>query len=501
MEFLAPLFASDNYDLTRLLFLRAMAAMYLLAFIITLNQFRALVGEYGLMPVRDYLPSVRFRDAPSLFWLNCSDRFMLMLSWAGIILSLLALTGITDHYGFGVYLAVWIALWVLYQSFVNTGQEFYSFGWEILLLEAGFLVIFLGPASVKVAPVVIWLLWWLLFRVMFGAGMIKLRGDECWRDLTCMYYHYESQPLPNPLSWYLHRLPMPIHKAGVLFTHFVELPLPWFYFVPGPLRYGAGVLTIVFQIMLILSGNLSWLNYITIVLCIPLFDDSMLARLLPEPQTVSADPPLAWIILISALLVTVIVLSIKPLLNLFSRHQLMNESYDPLHLVNTYGAFGSITRERFEIVIEGTAATQIDDETEWLEYQFKAKPGDIHRMPAIISPYQLHLDWQMWFEAMTPRYVSTWLLALIGRLLENDPAIVRLMGFNPFPDAPPNHIRLLLYRYNFSLSRTPGNAWWRRTPHSYLLWPMSLSDPDFREVLTSIGWRSRTEQKNEQVDV
>ena len=167
---------------------------------------------------------------------------------------------------------------MIYLSLVNVGQTFYGFGWETMLTEIGFLAIFLGSSDTRAPVVVMWLIVWVLFRTMFGAGMIKLRSDPCWRDLTCLFYHYETQPLPNPLSWYLHHSPPWTHKAGVLFTHFAQLVVPWFYFAPAPLCYWAGGLTILFQITLILSGNLSWLNYITIVLCIPCFDDRLLGR-------------------------------------------------------------------------------------------------------------------------------------------------------------------------------------------------------------------------------
>src|SRR6266571_8756982 len=269
---------ATEFWLTRLCFQRALAGTYLVAFLIAANQFIPLLGERGLQPVRLFIRYVPFRRAPSFFYINCSDRFITATIWCGIALSIFAITSVSELFGLAISMLTWALLWLIYLSLVNVGQTFYGFGWETMLLETGFLAIFLGSSDTRPPAVVMWLIVWVLFRTMFGAGMIKLRADPCWRDLTCLYYHYETQPLPNPLSWYLHQSPRWMHKLGVLFNHVVELPVPWFYFAPAPFCWWAGGLTVLFQITLILSGNLSWLNYITIVLCIPCFDDRLLAR-------------------------------------------------------------------------------------------------------------------------------------------------------------------------------------------------------------------------------
>src|SRR5262249_38586423 len=160
----------------------------------------------------------------------------------------------------------------------NVGQTFYGFGWESMLLEAGFLAIFLGDARTAPSVIVIWLIRWMLFRVMFGAGLIKIRGDECWRDLSCLIYHYETQPMPNPCSWYFHWLPKPIHQVGVLFNHFTELVVPFFYFAPQPFALIAGLITIVFHGWLAISGNFSFLGLLTMVLALATLDDRFLGR-------------------------------------------------------------------------------------------------------------------------------------------------------------------------------------------------------------------------------
>ncbi|MGE5208042.1 MAG: lipase maturation factor family protein [Alphaproteobacteria bacterium] len=465
---------ATEFWLTRFCFQHALGGIYLIAFLAAANQFIPLLGERGLQPVRRFVQHVPFRRAPSLFYINCADSFIATAIWFGVALSIFATTGFSESFGLAVSVLTWGLLWVIYLSLVNVGQTFYGFGWETMLCETGFLAIFLGSADSPVPVIVIWLIVWVLFRTIFGAGMIKMRSDPCWRDLTCLFYHYETQPLPNPLSWYLHRSPRWTHKAGVLFTHFAQLFVPWFYFAPAPLCYWAGAITIAFQLTLILSGNLSWLNYLTIVLCIPCFDDRFLARFVHVMSHVdkTAQVSLPHAVAIGAVTTIVVALSWRPARNLFSRRQLMNASFEPLHLVNTYGAFGAVTRERLEVVIRGTAAEFVNGSVEWREYEFKGKPGDVNRRPCIVSPYHWRLDWQMWFAAMSPPEFHPWIFALLQRLLEGDKKILRLLARNPFPNAPPKFIRADWYRYQFT---QPGErAWWTRTYVSDYLPPMTL---------------------------
>jgi hypothetical protein len=390
----------------------------------------------------------------------------------------------------GVSITVWTLLWVFYLSFVNFGRLFYGFGWEDLLLETGFLAIFLGPSNAAVPIVVILFLRWILFRLMFGAGLIKIHGDSCWRDLTCMEYHYQTQPLPNPLSWYFDKLPEFYHKFEVLFNHFIELIVPWGFFIKAPVRYWAGGLTIFFQSMLILSGNLSFLNYLTIVIAIACFDDNLLSRFIsirPPPVRAMTRGRQAVIYVLSVLIVF---LSIQPAVNLISLNQVMNASYDPLHLVNSYGAFGSVSKERFEIVIEGTNESAITPDTSWKEYDFKCKPGDPYRRPCIVSPYHYRLDWQMWFAAMSDYRSNPWILSLGAKLLENDQSVLGLLAHNPFPVHPPRYIRAQLFKYQFTsfVQRRKTGQWWQRTLVGEYLPPLSLDDPGYRKVLQETGW-------------
>ena len=465
-----------QYWLTRFCFQRFLAVIYLMAFLVTLNQFRPLIGVHGLTPVPIYLKRVRFWEAPSLFWVNSSDGFMAAAAWVGLLLSVIAMVGLSERFGIWVSAGIWFLLWLIYLSFVNVGQIFYGFGWEILLLEAGFLAVFLGSSDTKTPVVIIWLLRWLLFRVLFGAGMIKLRGDSCWRDLTCLIYHYETQPLPNPLSWYLHHLPPLAHKGGTLFTHFVELVVPWGVFAPGLVGCVAGVFSVLFQITLILSGNLSWLNYLTLALSLSCFDDQFLSHWVP--LSVPATDPISGIRqgIILALGMLILFLSIPPVLNLISPRQIMNTSFEPLHLVNTYGAFGSVTRERMEIIIEGTNERVLTPATQWQAYEFKAKPGDVRRRPPIVAPYHYRLDWLMWFAAMSDYWHHPWFLDLVRKLLEGDRETLKLLANNPFSDFPPQFIRADLYEYHFTGSREKEGAWWRRRRVETYLRPVSLQD-------------------------
>jgi hypothetical protein len=467
--------AVRTYWYSRFVFERALALVYVAAFLNAANQFVPLVGARGLLPVTRFVQSVPFSASPSLFYAVPKDTVFRGAAFLGIALTVLLLAGLPQRWGSIPAGAVWATLWVLYLSFVNVGQIFYAFGWESLLLEMGFFAIFLGGAATPPSMLMIWIWRWLLFRVMFGAGLIKLRGDSCWRDLSCLDYYFETQPMPNPLSWYFHWMPAAVHRAGVAFNHVVELIVPFGYFLFQPFAAAAGALTIVFQLVLIVSGNLSWLNWITVVLCIPTLDDRWWSWLpvQPPPQTTASD---AYRLTTYAVAAGAALLSIAPTLNMLSRTQLMNSSYNPLHLVNTYGAFGSITRERNEIVIEGTSETVVTAGTVWRAYEFKGKPGDPARRPRQWAPYHLRLDWLMWFAAMSPMPSDRWFPPLLVNLLEGEPGTLSLLSDNPFPDRPPAHVRALYYRYRFTTSaeHSQTGLWWHREPKGVYVPPLNL---------------------------
>lgn len=455
-------FSDPDYLVTRLLFQRLLAAIYLVAFLVAANQFRALLGSRGLLPIPRYLQRTTFRRAPSVFHLYYSDTFFAVVAWAGALCSAGLLFGVTDSAPVWVSMIVWTVPWVLYQSIVNVGQIWYSFGWESLLLETGFLAIFLGPAGMAPPVPLLWLLLWLLFRVEFGAGMIKIRGDSCWRDLTCLYYHHETQPMPGPLSWYFHHLPRPLHKVEVLASHCTQLVVPFLLFAPQPVAGIAAAVMIVTQGYLVLSGNFSWLNVLTITIAVSALD----RHLIPVSMPATEDPPLWYRIVVLAVTALVLVLSYRPARNLVSRRQIMNTSFDRLHLVNTYGAFGGITRKRHEVVIEATEEPEITPDTVWREYEFKGKVGDVRRRPPQVAPYHFRLDWMMWFASLSSIYGDAWLQPLAEKLLAADPVTLKLLRHDPFDGRKPTFLRARLFSYRFTTPREHRETgdWWIREP-------------------------------------
>jgi hypothetical protein len=312
-----------------------------------------------------------------------------------------------------------------------------------------------------------------------------------------MDYHYETQPLPNPVSWFAHHLPDRFHRVEVLGNHVVELAIPFLYFAPQPVAAAAGVATILFQGWLIVTGNFAWLNWLTVVLAFSTFSDRVIEGFLAtigvlDPvgiQVVRAAPtPTPLVAAVAFLTVLVLILSYYPVRNMFSTHQRMNASFDPLHIVNTYGAFGSITKRRHEIVIEGTQAED-PFEDDWQPYRCKAKPNDTGRVPPQVAPYHYRLDWQLWFAAMSPSPARhPWFESLLGKLLAGDPAVEGLFAQAPF-DEPPRAVRAERYRYRFTTpaERAETGKWWVRERVGTYYQPVSLEDRRFRRRLERLG--------------
>lgn len=470
-------FSAPGYWLGRLVLERGVAVIYLLAFVAAAAQFRALIGERGILPIPRFLAGQSFWRTPTIFHVRYSDRLFSAVSWFGAALSAAIVAGAADAVPLWAAMLMWLTLWALYLSIVNVGQTWYSFGWESLLLETGFLMIFLGNDDVAPPVLTLWLVRLLVFRVEFGAGLIKMRGDECWRDLTCLYYHHETQPMPGPLSWFFHHLPKPLHRIEVAGNHFSQLIVPFGLFAPQPVAGVAAGIIVVTQLWLVASGNFAWLNWVTILLACSAIDNSSVSRLLALPaQHAVSGPPLWFAALVLAFTATVLFMSYWPVRNMLSSRQRMNMSFNPFHLVNTYGAFGSIGRVRREVVIEGTEEATVTEQTVWREYGFKGKPGAVRRLPRQWAPYHLRLDWQMWFAAISPGYAQPWLVPLLQRLLRNDRATLRLLRHNPFPQSPPRYVRAQLYQYRFT---TPAElrrdrAWWHRALIGRYVPPVSL---------------------------
>lgn len=496
--------AQPTYWLTRFMILRLLGIIYAIAFLVAINQILPLIGSNGLLPVSDYLNHISsalgsstdgFIRLPSIFWWWHSDSALLTVAWIGLILSCLVIAG----YANAIILAV---LWFLYMSFVHVGQEWYGYGWEIQLTETGFLAIFLCPLLdmrpfPKYPPpfLIIVLFRWLICRIMLGAGLIKLRGDDIWRNSTALYYHFETQPIPGPLSRWFHFMPRIALKAGVWFNWLAEIVAPFFVFWPRIARHIAGVIIILFQLNLVISGNLSFLNWLTIVPALACFDDGFWERILPrrlvlnaaaaEEKSVVSKPALntaKFIALIVGLL------SITPVFNMISSRQVMNASFDPLDLVNTYGAFGTVGKERFNVVFEGTTDNDSTDKAHWKEYNYKGLPVLTDKHPPQVAPYQLRLDWQMWFAAMSTPTEYPWTVHLVSKLLHNDPGALSLFAGNPFSTQPPRYVRAVLYRYAFAKPGNPQKQYWNRTRLGLWLPAMSANDPQLLEFLKAEGW-------------
>ncbi|XP_060599911.1 lipase maturation factor 1-like [Ruditapes philippinarum] len=517
---------SGTYWLTRILLLRYLGFIYFVAFLVAQHQNKQLIGSYGILPASSFLDDVRrrtggregtikwstFLQVPSLLWLfdygEVLDELLDYIAYAGLGLStFLIING-------GANWFIMFALWALYHSLVNVGQRWYGFGWESQLLETGFLAIFLCPLFdtsslprfTPTSKFVIWGYRWLIFRIMLGAGLIKIRGDKCWRDLTCMNYHYETQPVPNPMAYYMHQSPEWFHMFETLSNHFVELIAPLLLLMPAPriCKMIGGSIQILFQVVLIISGNLSFLNWLTILPSLACFDDASITWMfsksvkkdvseiqkeekLGQGRKLAVGNYIRRIFNVS-LAVLLAYLSMPVVQNLMSSKQHMNSSFDPFRLVNTYGAFGSVTKERTEVIFQGTHGNPDDSKAKWLEYEFKCKPGKITRRPCLISPYHYRLDWLLWFAAFQNYHYNPWIATLTAKLLQNDNDTMTLIDYNPFQHTkPPKFIRLQHYSYKYtkigSKDAQQGRWWKRRLIGNYM---PAVSSHTIKGILSSL---------------
>jgi hypothetical protein len=491
----------QSYWLARFIFLRGMGFVYCFAFLSAALQVIPLLGAKGLLPIRLFVERIAtesllqtFWATPSLFIFTQSDAVLVLVAWIGVVLSLLVLFGIANS-------VVMFTLWFLYLSYVNVGQLFYGYGWEIQLCEIGFLAIFMVPLldwrpfPKRETPLLfVWLIRWFLFRFYLGAGLIKYRGSDCWRQFTCLYYHFETQPIPNPLSPFMHFLPHVILKFGVMFTEFLQLVSAFFVLGPRLWRVAAGLLFFGFQSTLILTGNYAFFNWITLVPALLLLDDRLLGLVLPGKLVSAAEkaeegkrpftkPQKIFHAMVFGMLIW---LSIPVLVNLVSENQVMNTSYNRWNLVNTYGAFGYVGKTRYELVVAGTDDLVITEKTQWKEYEFVAKPTDIDRGLPIIAPYQPRIDWQIWFAAQSVPSRDWWLIHLTWKFLHNDKDALSLIAHNPFPDQPPTYIKIDRYEYQFE--RPFSDHVWQRTYIDSWLTPIDANNPSLIDFIEQNGW-------------
>jgi len=489
-----------TYFAARRWFLRAVGLIFLIAFVSLWVQIDGLIGSNGITPVREFLPAARAQLGdralsilPTLCWFNSSDTFFHFLCGGGVILSLVLIVGIAPALSL-------VGLVAFYLSLTIAGQTFLSFQWDILLIEIGFLSIFLAPwrlwpkrgVDPPVSRAALFLLKVLLFKLLVMSGVVKLTsGDDSWWDLTALDYHYWSQPLPTVIGWWADQSPEWFKKFSVAFCLVVEIIVPFFIWAPRRLRLIAGGLLVFLQIMIAATGNYCFFNLLTIALCLLLIDDAVWRQengtftRLREATARQADRRYKhWDRLSNYAAAIVIVLTlplnVRVIYSAFEPEaewsQLLGRMYaraETFRIVNGYGLFRVMTKDRREIVIEGSA-----DGIDWQPYEFKWKPGDVNRAPGWCAPHQPRLDWQMWFAALGSYRQNPWFVQLVISLLHGKPQIAALFERNPFPQNPPRYVRAALYRYRFTTAeehRETG-AWWKRQELGEYLPSVSLED-------------------------
>ncbi len=457
---------------TVLLYLRLLAIVYAVAFLSLGSQVIGLVGSHGILPASATLETlrsapnlglVRYWLAPTLCWLASGDWFLMALCVAGAVLAVSLALGFAP-------VPCLIGLWAAYLSLATVCREFLWFQWDGLLLEAGFLACFLASPAPRGA---LRLARWLLFRLLVASAAVKLAGgDASWSGLTALRHHYETQPLPPWTAWYAHHLPPAFQSFSTGATLFVEGIVPFLFFAPRRLRFAGAAAVAVHQLVIAATGNYGFFNLITLALCVLLLDDGVWPRFLGERFAIAANPApeprprAAWVR--RTVLVGLFLLSLVPFLGAFRAPSSwlgpLGKAYElmaPIRTVNYYGLFAVMTKERPEILVEGSA-----DGVTWKVYEFRYKPGDLTRKPCFVAPHQPRLDWQMWFAALSDARTQFWFLRFCEELLRNSKPVVDLLQANPFPDTAPRYVRAILYRYHFTTAaeRRATGAWWRREP-------------------------------------
>jgi predicted DCC family thiol-disulfide oxidoreductase YuxK len=485
-----------RYALLRWIFLRGLGVIYLIAFVSLWTQISGLVGRNGILPAAEFLAAVKGRFGyeaipllPTLCWLDAGDTMLHLLCFGGVLLSLLLIVGIAPA-------AVLFLLWLFYLSLTVAGQDFLNFQWDALLLETGFLAIFLAPLRLlpnlqregEPSRVVVWLYRWLTFRLMFMSGLVKLTsGDPTWRDLTALTYHYETQPLPTVFGWFAHQFPVWVHKFSCIVMFGIEIVIPFLIFGPRRLRIAAASGLLFLQLLIFLTGNYCFFNLLAVLLCLWLLDDAFLpkaiaafSRKLSFGQAGPAGRRWPrWVLI--PLTAFVLFLSVPELIGSFRVRieypDWINKTYGallPFRSVNGYGLFRVMTTSRPEIIIEGS-----NDGVDWAAYEFKYKAGDLKRAPVWVQPHQPRLDWQMWFAALGDVRRNGWFVELCRKLLQGSPDVMGLLQTNPFPEKPPRYLRAVLYDYRFTDIATlrRDGTWWTRERKG-LYCPMLMLDGD-----------------------
>ena len=491
-----------SYFLVRRAFLSCLGIIYLIAFISLWVQIAGLFGHNGIVPVASTMSGLnqearamhigwtRYLSVPTLCWFGSGDGFLNLQCAAGTVLAVLLVLGIAPA-------PCLFLLWLIYLSLCTVGEPFLNFQWDILLLEAGFLAIFLAPWQwlprhpLRERPpsrIVLWLVRWLLFKLMFQSGCVKLTsGDSTWRNGTALDFHFETQPLPTWIGWYAHQLPHWVHRSDLWVLFVIELGVPFLIFFPRRPRQLACLAFLALQLFILLTGNYCFFNLLTMVLCITLLDDAALQKCLPRkwcacPPSPHSPASSLWCAIrgvLAALLVAVVAMTSfvqffgtfrvtpwlpQPLIPVY-------QFLAPFRTFNSYGLFAVMTTSRPEIIVEGS-----NDGANWQPYEFKYKPGDLKRRPAFVEPHQPRLDWQMWFAALGDYRSNPWFVNYCVRLLQGSPQVLALLEKNPFPKVPPKYIRAVVYDYQFTnrAERRKTGDWWKRRPATIYLPKVSL---------------------------
>ncbi len=457
------------------LFLRLLAAIYLIAFASLAVQITGLIGAHGILPLSGYLAAVSralgargYWTVPTIFWVAHGDRFLIAVTIAGAAMAIALLSGMLKGAWERLLL---ICLYGLYLSLCTAGQDFLSFQWDSLLLETGFLAIFLGNSRL-----IVLLFRWLLFRLMFLSGVVKLTShDPVWRDFTALAFHYMTQPLPTPVAWYMYQLPLAFQRFSTASVLFIELVIPFLFFAPRRWRLVGAGFALFLQVLIFVTGNYTFFNLLTMSLCVFLFDDRALEKLSARwpGRTARTKAVAVW-----AAAIVILVLSISELQEMFFDTSPEPENglvrlAGPFQIANTYGLFASMTTTRPEIIVEGS-----NDGATWLDYEFPYKPGDLRQPPHWVAPYQPRLDWQMWFAALSDYRGTPWFTNFMVRLLQGSPDVLGLLQRNPFPGAPPKYVRAELFDYSFTTvaERRATGDWWKRKPRGLYFPQISLQD-------------------------
>jgi hypothetical protein len=477
-----------GFSISRRLFALAIGVVFAIAFLSLAVQVRGLFGARGIQPAVDFLKMVadqqpgpgRFWKVPTLFWYNANDTTLTVMCWLGVVFSAVLAAGVTP--GLSALLC-----WGLYLSFCSVGSPFLDFQWDILLLEGGLLAALALPWGFRpdwmheppLQRVGRWLIVWLVFRLTFESGVVKLAwGDRTWLDLSALQYHFETQPIPHAISWYSHQLPPGCLRFMCVLMFAVELVVPFLLVLPRRIRHAAAVALIVFQVSILGTGNFAFFNWLSIALCLPLFDNGFWPALVQRSFRITdharcpaqSVPGWRWVVP-AFIVVFVFTATGSGVVDAFNKNMPdpLGRQLWPLRSFNSYGLFRVMTTERPEIIVEGSR-----DGVNWHSYEFRWKPGNRYRAPGFVAPHQPRLDWQMWFAALDQVNRQRWFVNFLARLLEGSPDVLALLDWNPFPDEPPRYVRAALYQYHFTGPEDGTTAWWKREPQGLYCPPLSL---------------------------